>query len=71
MTDTTRAAGSEQSASEAAEARAESAVKVESPPARARKVDWLQALALSLAIASLLGPLAAAGIWDPHELRVA
>ncbi|HMR80723.1 MAG TPA: glycosyltransferase family 39 protein, partial [Polyangiaceae bacterium] len=32
---------------------------------------WLPALALIAAAASLFGPLASSGIWDPHELAVA
>ncbi len=38
---------------------------------RSRGASWLPAVAFLLLAASLFGPLAQSGIWDPFELRVA
>jgi 4-amino-4-deoxy-L-arabinose transferase-like glycosyltransferase len=39
--------------------------------ARSEGRSWLLLLAAALTLGSLFGPIAASGIWDPHELRVA
>jgi hypothetical protein len=43
----------------------------ESDAPRAKGPDWPGRVALVWVLVSVLGPVAAAGIWDPHELSVA
>lgn len=72
--------GSDQSAPDGAvrEGARERAVE-ESPPADASATErrdpgprrWLGPLAFVVLLASLFGPIATSGIWDPHELEVA
>jgi 4-amino-4-deoxy-L-arabinose transferase-like glycosyltransferase len=41
------------------------------PTVEGKRRPWLLALAAAVVLVSLLGPISASGIWDPHELKVA
>jgi 4-amino-4-deoxy-L-arabinose transferase-like glycosyltransferase len=41
------------------------------PVVQGSRRPWLLALAAAVVVVSLIGPISASGIWDPHELKVA